>query len=135
MGSIESGLRKGVTQLFIVTAAMELGAGVALLAAPAVVIRLAFGSGVEVFPAVGIARLTGAALLALGAACWRARDDERSVASRAIVEAILVYNAAVVALVLFGALGSLGPVQWAVVVLHGAMGIWCSKTLTARQTR
>ena len=133
MGSIESDLRKGVTQLLIVTAAMELGAGVALLVAPAVVIRLAFGSGVEVFPAVGMARLTGAALLALGAACWRARHDERSVASRAIVEAILIYNAAVVALVLFGGLGSLGPVQWAVVVLHGAMGIWCARVVADRR--
>ena len=134
MGSVESGVSRRVTQLFIVTAAMELGAGLALLVAPAVAIRLLFGSAVEVFPAVGIARLTGAALLSLGAACWWARDDERSAASRALVGAMLTYNAAVVALVLFGTLGSLGPLQWAAVVVHGALGIWCARVLADRRT-
>ena len=112
-------------QLFIVTAALEFGAGVALLIAPAVFIRLLFGSAVEVFPAVGMARLAGVALLSLGAACWWARDDERSAASRAIVRAMLIYNVAVIALVFFGGLGALGPLQWTAVVLHGGMGIWC----------
>jgi hypothetical protein len=126
MGSVESGPLRSVTQLFIVTAAIELGAGLTLLVAPAVVIRLLFGSAVDVFPAVGIARLTGAALLSLGAACWWARHEERSAASRALVGAMLIYNAAVVALVLVGGLGSLGPLQWAAVVLHGAQWIWCA---------
>ncbi len=86
-----------VTRLFIVTAAIELGAGLTLLVAPDVIIRLLFGSGADVFPAVGIARLTGAALLSLGAACWWARHDGRSAASRALLGALLIYNAAVVA--------------------------------------
>ena len=114
-----------VAPLFIVTAAMELGAGLTLLAAPAVVIRLLFGSAVDLFPAAGIARLTGAALLSLGAACWWARHEERSAASRALVGALLIYNAAVVALGIVGALGTLGPLQWAAIVLHGAQAIWC----------
>jgi hypothetical protein len=38
---------------------------------------------------------------------------------------LLIYNAAVVALVLSATFGSLGPPQWALVVLHGAMAIWC----------
>jgi hypothetical protein len=123
----QRGSRPGGTRLFIVTAAMELTAGLSLLVAPAVVIRLVFGPAVEVFPAVGMARLAGVALLSLGAACWWARNDERSAAARAIVRAVLIYNAAVVALVLFGALGSLGPLQWTAVVLHGVMGVWCAR--------
>lgn len=133
MGSVESGPLTRVTQLFIVTAAIELGAGLTLLAAPAVVIRLLFGSAAEVFPAVGIVRLTGIALLSLGAACWWARNDQRSAASSALVGAMLIYNVAVVALVLVGALGSLGPLQWAAVVLHGALGIWCARVVADRR--
>ena len=115
-----------VAQLFIVTAVIESVAGLTLLVAPAVFIRLLFGSAVDVFPAAGVARLTGAALLSLGAACWWARHEERSAASRALVGGMLIYNATVVALVIAGALGALGPLQRAAVVLHGALAIWCA---------
>lgn len=111
--------------LFVVTAALELGAGLALLAVPAVVLRLIFGSGVDVFPAAGVARLAGAALLSLGAACWWARHDQQSAASRALVGALLIYNGAVVALIIAGALGALGLLQWAAMILHGVLAIWC----------
>ncbi len=123
-----------VRTLFIVTAVLELGAGLTLLVAPAVVIRLLFGSTVDVFPAVGIARLTGAALLSLGAACWWARHDERSAASTALVGALLIYNAAVVALAIGGAIGALGPLQWAAIVLHGVQAIWCVWVVAGRRT-
>ena len=126
MSSIESGPPTSVMQLFIVTAAMELGAGLMLLVAPAVVVTLLFGSAVEVYPAAGVARLTGAALLALGAACWWARHEERSAASKALVGGLLIYNAAVVALGIVGALGALGPLQWTAVILHGVQAIWCA---------
>ena len=126
ISSVESGPLTSVTQLFILTAALELGAGLTLLVAPAAVIRLLFGPAADLFPAVGIARLTGAALLSLGAACWWARHEERSTASRALVGAMLIYNAAVVALGMAGALGALGPLQSAAVVLHGAQTIWCA---------
>jgi hypothetical protein len=132
MGSSESNLRGGVTQLFIVTAALELGAGLMLLVAPAMFLRLLFGSAVDVVPAVGTVRLAGVALLSLGAACLWARDDDRSGASRAIVRAMLIYNGALTALVLFGGLGSLGPFQWGAVVVHGAMGTWCALVLADR---
>ena len=111
---------------FVVTAALELGAGLALLTVPGVVITLVFGSGVDVFPAAGIARLTGAALLSLGAACWWGRHDESSAAARALLGAMLIYNGAVMALIIVGVLGALGPLQWAVLVLHGVQAIWCA---------
>ena len=40
-----------------------------------------------------------------------------------MIQAMLIYNAGVVALVLFGGLGALGLPQWAAVIVHGAMGI------------
>ena len=133
MSNVQSGLLTSVTRLFIATAAIELGAGLTLVVAPAVVIRLLFGSAVDVFPAVGIARLTGAALLSLGAACWWARHEGRSAASRALLGAMLIYNAAAVALVIGGALGALGPLQWAAVVLHGVQAIWCAWVIVDRR--
>ena len=128
MSSLEPDRRQAITPLFIVTAAIEVGAGLALLVVPAVAIRLLFGSAVDAFPATAIARLTGAALLSLGAGCWWARDDERSAASRALVKALLLYNA-VVALVLVASVAAPGPLLWAVVVVHGAMAMWCARSL------
>ena len=111
-------------QFFGVTAGIEIGAGLALIVAPALVISLLFGRS-EIQTAVAIGRLAGAALVSLGSACWGARHDGGSAASRGLVSGLLIYNAAVVALVISGSFGSLGPPLWAVVVVHGAMAIWC----------
>ena len=109
---------------FAVTAGIEVGAGLALIVAPALVIRLLLGPS-EIQTGVAIGRLAGAALASLGAACWWARHDGGSAASRGLVSGRLMYNAAVVALVLCGSFGSLGPPLWAVAVVHGTMVIWC----------
>src|SRR6187551_2157905 len=98
-------------QFLVVSAVMEMGAGLALLIAPAPAISLVLGfSGTE---AAAIARLAGAALLSLGTACWWARHDDDSAASRALVRGMLVYNASVVGLVLSGGFGLLAPLLWA----------------------
>jgi hypothetical protein len=111
-------------QFFVVTAVMEVGAGLALLVAPALVIRLLFSPS-EIQTAVAIARLAGAALLSLGAACWWARHDGGSAESRALVSGLLIYNAAVVALVLAGNFGSVGLLLWSITLVRGAMAFWC----------
>lgn len=128
LSSIESVGRAATAPFFVVSAAMEVGAGLVLLVAPAVAITLVFGSsGAE--SSVALGRLAGAALMSLGAACWWARDDGGSAASRALVIGMLIYNTAVVALVLMGSLGSPGPLLWGVAVLHGLMAIWCLMSL------
>ena len=132
LANVESSLAKAATPFFIATAVVELGAGLVLLAAPAAVIRLLFGSAVAIFPAVGIARVTGVALLTLAAACWWAGADQASAAAKGLVGAMLIYNAGVPLLVLFGSLGPLGPLQWAAVLLHTALGIWCVRILADR---
>ena len=123
MISIESVGRMTPTPFFVVTAVMEVGAGLVLLVAPALVIRLLFGSS-EIQTGVAMGRLAGAALVSLGAACWWARH-EGSAASRGLMGGLLIYNAAVVALVLSATFGSLGPPLWAVVFVHGVMAAWC----------
>jgi hypothetical protein len=122
-----------MTALFIVTAAIELGAGLTLLAVPAVVIRLLFGPAVDVSVAVGVARLTGVALLSLAAACWSARHEQRSAASTGLVGGMFIYNAGFVALAMAGALGAVGPPQWAAVAVHGTLAIWCAWVVAARR--
>jgi len=130
--SIVSLGRTATAPFFVVSAVMEVGAGVALLAAPALAIRLVFGSsGTEAEVALG--RLAGAALLSLGAACWLARHDGINAASRALASGMLTYNAAVVALVLTGSLGPIGPLLSGAALLHGGMAVWCLRLLRGRR--
>jgi hypothetical protein len=114
----------GLTQFFLVSAVIEFGAGLTLVVAPALAIRVVFGSsGADA--AVALGRLAGAALLSLGAGCWLVRHDDGGAGSRALASGMLIYNAAVVALVLTGSLGSIGPLLVGVAVLHAAMSLWC----------
>ena len=118
-------------QFFAVSAVMEVGAGLILLIAPALAIALVLGSsGAETVP---IGRLAGAALLSLGSACWWARHDDYSAASRALVIGMLVYNAAVVGLVVSGSFGRLVPLLWALALLHGSMAMWGGLVVTSRR--
>jgi hypothetical protein len=128
MSGIESTGHMNHLRLFTVTAMMELGAGVALFMAPSIAINL-----VSDFPTseagVAMGRLAGAALLSIGATCWLARVDGGSAASRALVAGLLIYNTAVLALILASTFGSPGPVLWAIAVLHAAMALWCLSSL------
>jgi len=124
--------RSATMWFFAATGLMEAGAGLALLVTPALVIELLLAS-----PAghtdIALARWAGAALLSLGAACWWARGDGASTASRAIVVGMSVYNAAVIALVLAGSFGSPGrPILLVVAAAHGAMTAWCVALLRRR---
>ena len=130
--SIESVGRTATAPFFVVSAVMEVGAGVALLAAPALAIRLVFGSS-GTAAEVARGRLAGAARLSLGAACWLARHDGVSAASSALVSGMLTYNAAVVALVLTGSLGPIGPLLSGAALLHGGMAVWCLRLLRGRR--
>ena len=84
--------------LLILTALIELGAGLALAAVPSTAIRLLVGEKVEIPAALTVARIGASALLALGLACWFARNDSRSGAAKGLIAAMLFYNAAVVAI-------------------------------------
>jgi hypothetical protein len=116
-----------MSRLLKLTGIIETVTGLGLVAMPSVVVRLLLGSPLDTSAAVMLGRVAGAALLALGVACWIARDDTQSRATRGLVVAMLVYNipaTAVLAVAGIG-LGLHGVVLWPAVVLHAAMGVWC----------
>jgi hypothetical protein len=77
-------------------------------------------------------QLAAAALLSLGTASWWTRHDRGSAASRGLMGGLLIYNAAVVALVLSATFGSLGPPLWALVVLARSHGHLVRVVVTGR---
>ena len=85
--------------LLATTAAIEAGAGLALMCIPSVAGDLLLGTPLEAAVALTVARVGGAGLLTLGMACWLARNDTQSTAARGLVTAMVVFNV-VVALVL-----------------------------------
>ena len=113
--------------LYAVSAVIELGAGLALLVFPSAMVNLLLGSPLDALAAIALGRLTGAALLALGVACWLARGDTLGCAARGLVVAMLVYNiGAVVVLGVAGVqLPTTGIALWPAVILHAMMAIWC----------
>jgi hypothetical protein len=78
-----------------------------------------------------IARIAGTALLALGLACWLARLDGRSRATRGLVGAMVLYNAGSVALLAYAGLDLdlSGIALWPAVAFHAAMAAWCVTSL------
>jgi hypothetical protein len=120
--------------LHTVTAAIEAGAGLALGCFPSAMVVLLLGSGLDTPAAVLLGRLAGAALLALGVACWLARDDTQSRAAGRLVAAMLLYNLDAVALFVYAGigLGLHGIALWPAVVLHAAMAVWCIACLQRR---
>ena len=124
-----------MSRLLKLTAIIETVTGLGLVAMPSVVVRLLLGSPLDTSAAVVLGRVAGVALLALGVACWVARDDTQSRATRGLVVAMLVYNIPATAVLAFAGIG-LGPhgvALWPAVVLHAAMGVWCVTTLLKAQ--
>jgi len=116
------------------TAIIEAATGLALIAVPAIVVRLLLGAEIS-GASIPLGRVAGAALLALGVACWLARDDTQSRAARGLVVAMLMYNIPATAVLAFAGigLGLHGVALWPAVVLHAVMAIWCIMTLLRTQ--
>jgi hypothetical protein len=114
-------------RLLVVTAAAETGVGVLLLFAPSIVARLLLGTGLDGYAAAIVGRIAGAALLSLGVACWLARDDRSSRALRGLVGAMLLYNTAAFAVLVYAGAGLkvVGLLLWPAAVLHAALAVWC----------
>jgi hypothetical protein len=117
--------------LLAVSAAIEVVAALALLCCPSAMTALLLGAPPEGTSALIVARIGGAALLALSIDCWLAHKDSQSRAARGLVGAMLFYNAAVVVVLTYAGikLELHGLALWPVVVLHMAMTIGCIASL------
>jgi hypothetical protein len=112
------------SHLLIVTAVVEVGAGLALLLLPALALDLLTGVGGSAAEALLVGRVAGAALLALGVASWLERHRP---APGGLIAGLLVYNAGVGGLLVYAALGldMAGILLWPAVGLHVALAGWC----------
>ena len=118
-------------RLLTISAIIEVPTGLGLMAVPAVVVRLLLGSPLDTSAAAMLGRVAGVALIALGVASWLARGDTQSRAARGLIAAMLLYNVAVAALLVFAAtgLGLCGIAVWPAVGLHAVMAVWCVASL------
>ena len=112
--------------LLAITAVLEAATGLGLLVATPMVARLLLSATLDTPAAVTVARVAGAALLVLGAACWLARNS-----GRVLVVAMLFYNVAAVAILAHAAVGLAlsGIGLWPAVGLHTALAGWCAAAL------
>lgn len=121
-------------KLLITTAVLESATGLGLLASPALLATLLLGGGLDTPAAVTVARVAGVALLAIGLACWLARNEGASRATRGLVTGLLLYNLGAGALFAQAglALQPAGVGVWGVVAIHTALAIWCIVCLKHR---
>jgi uncharacterized membrane protein len=120
-----------------VAAIIEAGAGLALLGLPSLTASLLLGTPLESPVAVSLARVGGAAIVALAIVCWLARRDVYGPASQGVVVALLFYNLAVAGVLAFASFGLdlHGILLWPAVAFHIAMAAWCVATLSRSKER
>jgi hypothetical protein len=115
----------------MVTAIFEGATGAALLVAPSVPARLLLGVD-QTSPEVAVvARVAGAALLAIGVMCWFARSDRHGSAHLGVLIGVVFYDMAAAGILAYAGLflDLVGIALWPAVVLHSALAVWCVLSL------
>ena len=121
--------------LLVVTALSEAGTGLIALVSPGLLLRLLLGVD-QASPETDVcARIAGAALLAIGVACWFGRSEADGSARRGLLASVLIYDVAAAALLAYAGLGlgMVGIVLWPAVVIHAALALWCLLSLRTGQ--
>jgi hypothetical protein len=124
-------MRFSTTSLLTVSALTELTAGIALSIVPSATTHLLLGVGLASAESALVARIAGAALLAIGLVCWIERGREGYGARNGLVTGLLVYNAVVVILLVWSAVVDKmhGLALWPAIVAHAALFAWCALRL------
>ena len=113
--------------LLTMMAVLEATVGLGLLVSPALPVSILLGAPLDTPVGLSVGRVAGAALVALGIACWRVRQDDRSRSAMGVVTSMMFYNVLVVAILLYAQLG-LGVKGIGVrpaVFLHVVLAVWC----------
>jgi hypothetical protein len=121
-------------RLLVVTAVVEVGAGLVLLCLPAVAFTLLLGVEPSVPVTTLIARIAGGVLFCLGAACGLGRKEAWSRSTTAVIAAMLLYNVLIAGLLAYAGAGlqMAGVALWPAVGLHSVMAVWCLACLGVR---
>jgi hypothetical protein len=111
--------------LLLVKSAVEVSAGLAFAFFPSSLFVILLGASLDT-PGAYAFRMFGAAIFAMGFACWLARDASESPAARALIMAMLLYDAVFVALLISARLaaGLTGIALWPAVLLHSGLAIY-----------
>jgi hypothetical protein len=98
-----------------------------LLALPSLAATLPFGSSLDTPAGITVVRVAGAALLAIGVACWLARHDGQSNAARGLVGTLVLYKSAFLTVLVYGGMGLAlsNNGLWPSALVHAAMTVWC----------
>lgn len=109
-----------MNRLLRLTAVIEAATGLALMAAPTVVVRLLLGAAIS-GASIPLGRVAGFGLLSLGMACWPDRDPAGNTAPA--LRAMLTYNALATLYFLRLGIGGewVGPLLWPAVAVHGIL--------------
>jgi hypothetical protein len=119
------------TNLLIVTALGEAATGLLLLAWPPVLFALLLGVNEPSPETTCSARIAGAALLAIGVACWIGRFDTHGSGQLGLLIGVLIYDVAAAVILAYTALfvNLVGIALWPAVMLHAALAVWCAACL------
>jgi hypothetical protein len=120
--------------LLSVTGALEAATGLMLMVSPSVLVELLLGTAPGAPAGATVSRVAGAAVLALGVACWLARQDAAGRAAKGLIAAMLLYNVAVVAILVLTwmSLGLFGIAFWPVLLAHTGLAAWCLACLSTQ---
>jgi len=119
--------------LLLATAIIEIAVGVPLLITPTLVAQLLLGTQLPSPASQLVARIAAAALLAIGVSCWLERRRPTVVVVTGLTGGLLVYNAAIFALLTYAGLveGLSGIGLWPACALHLAMTVYCILVILA----
>jgi hypothetical protein len=120
--------------LLTTMAIIETLAGILIIAAPSFFVSLLLGQNSLDMATLAMARIPGAAMITLGIICWSTRKSELSIS---VLKAMLFYNFAITAVLLYAKLGldvhanGLVPAT----VLHFTITVWCIFALRHQSVR
>ena len=123
------------SNLLKLSAGLEIITAIALLAMPSELTRLLLGTPLETAAGTAASHVAGAALLALGIACWSGRRAGQTQTGQAVIAGMLVYNIAVVGVFLQArfSLGLSGIALWPAAAAHTFLAYWCFAELRRYQ--